>query len=111
MPFVRRKRELFFEEFLLEEVLEPNIPHRHVAFTVPKRLRGFFLRDCHLLADLSRLGYESLVEVMRQELELPTGRGAAVIVAQTFGSLLDFTPHAHALVAWGLLNARAFIPE
>ena len=80
-------------------------------FTVPKRLRGFFLRDRHLLADLSRLGYESLVEVMRQELELPTGRGAAVIVAQTFGSLLDFTPHAHALVAWACLMRKAIIPE
>ena len=105
-PSCAAKRELFFEEFLLEEVLEPNISHRHVVFTIPKRLRGFFLRDRHLLADLSRLGYESLVEVMRQELELPTGRGAAVIVAQTFGSLLDFTPHAHALVAWGLFNAE-----
>ena len=43
---------------------------------------------------------------MRQELELPTGRGTAVILAQAFGSLLDFTPHAHALVAWGLFNAE-----
>ena len=43
---------------------------------------------------------------MRQELELPSGQGAPVIVPQTFGSLLDFTPHAHALVAWELFNAE-----
>jgi hypothetical protein len=52
------------------------------------------------------MGYESVVEVMREQLELPTARGAAVIVSQTFESLLDFTPHSHALVAWGLFGVE-----
>jgi hypothetical protein len=52
------------------------------------------------------MGYESVVDVMREQLDDPTGRGAAVIVSQTFGSLLDFTPHSHALVAWGLFDGE-----
>ena len=42
-PSCAAKRELFFEEFLLEEVFKPNISQRHVVLIVPKRLRGFIL--------------------------------------------------------------------
>jgi hypothetical protein len=104
-PSCAKKRECFFGEFLLNEVLE-RVTHRHVVFTIPKRLRGYFDQDRHLLPELSRMGYESVVEVLREQLDDPTGRGAAVIVSQTFGSLLDFTPHSHALVAWGLFGAE-----
>jgi hypothetical protein len=52
------------------------------------------------------MGYESMVEVMREQLDAPTDRGAAVIVSQTFGSLWDFTPHSHALVGWGLFGVE-----
>ena len=31
----------------------------------------------------------------------------SVIASQTFGSLLDFTPHAHALFAWGLFEGES----
>lgn len=53
------------------------------------------------------MGYESVVQVLREQLGLFTGRGAAVIASQTFGSLLDFTPHAHALFAWGLFEGES----
>ena len=105
-PSCAAKRECFFAEFLQQEVLA-KVTHRHVVFTIPKRLRGIFLRDRHLLPELSRIGYESVLETLREQLGIPVGRGAAVIASQTFGSLLDFTPHAHALFAWGLFEGES----
>jgi hypothetical protein len=40
--------------------------HRHFIFSIPKILRGYFLYDRKLLADLSRCAWESL-KVFLQE--------------------------------------------
>ncbi len=56
-PSCHAKRAVVWAEWLAGEVLEP-VPHHQWVFTVPKRLRLFFLYDRRLLGDLSRWAWE-----------------------------------------------------
>lgn len=47
-----------------------------------------------------------MLEVLRHGAGEPRWIGAAVNVMHTWGDLLDFHPHVHALVAWGLFDER-----
>jgi hypothetical protein len=102
-PSCMKKRQLLFGEFLAGSILE-RVSHRHVVFSIPRRLRPFFHHHRALLAGLSRSAWESLQEALRHELGEPSGRGAAVQVVHTWGDLLDWHPHVHGLVAWGLFG-------
>ncbi len=103
-PSCMKKRQILFGEFLAEEVLEP-VSHRHLTFSIPRRLRVYFRNHRGLLAGLSRCAWEATIEALRQELGLPEGMGAAVNLIHTWGDLLDWHPHAHGLFAWGLFDA------
>ncbi len=46
---VAKKRELLWAHWAAEQLLE-DVPHRHVVFSLPKRLRIFFRYDRKLLA-------------------------------------------------------------
>ena len=103
-PSCMKKRQILFGEFLAEEVLEP-VSHRHLTFSIPRRLRVYFRNHRGLLAGLSRCAWEATLEALRQELGLPEGMGAAVNLLHTWGDLLDWHPHVHGLFAWGLFDA------
>lgn len=102
-PSCSRKRQLIFADHLKNEVLQP-VMHRHVTFSLPKRIRYYFYRHRKLLPQLSRMAYQTLQEVLKAELGAPNAIGAAVSYVQTFGGFLVFNPHAHAIVAWGLFD-------
>jgi hypothetical protein len=75
------------------------------VFGLPRRLRPYFHHHRELLSGLSRAAWETVQEVLRHELSLPEGQGAAVHVLHTWGDLLDWHPHVHGLFAWGLFDA------
>jgi hypothetical protein len=102
-PSCMKKRQIRFGEFLAEEILEA-VSHRHLTFSIPRRLRVYFRYHRGLLAGLARCAWEATIEALRQELGLPEGMGAAVNLLHTWGDLLDWHPHVHGLFAWGLFE-------
>jgi hypothetical protein len=70
------------------------------VFTVPKALRPFFRHDRRLFAEVSRLIYNILREFYQEAAgrQLLTGM---VIAHQTFGDMLRWNPHFHAIVLEG----------
>jgi hypothetical protein len=98
-PSCSRKRTILFAEQLTKEVLL-SLPHRQFVYTVPKALRPFFRHDRRLFADISRLIYKILGEFYAEAAgrRLHTGM---VIAHQTFGDMLRWNPHFHAIVLEG----------
>jgi hypothetical protein len=97
-PSCHQKRMLVFGEWVDDEVLAP-VPHRQYVFTVPKLLRPHFHRR-HRLGELCRLAGGLLTNNLREA--LPEGQPAFILFVQTFGDLVNFNPHIHALVADGV---------
>jgi len=98
-PSCHQKRMLAYGEWIEENVLAP-VPHRQYVFALPKLLRPWFRHNrtrlgtlCHLVALLLVQGYQILD---------PHGRPGFMLYVQTFGDLVTFNPHVHALVADGV---------
>jgi hypothetical protein len=69
------------------------VPHRQYVFTVPKRLRPYFLYDRRVLEDLCRVACRTLREFLRAtfgEAEVVPGVVASI---QTFGSRVNGHPY------------------
>jgi len=77
------------------------VPHRQMVFTVPKRLRPFFLWRRTLLGDLARVAARTATAFVRSTLDEPQLSVGIVLSIQTHGSLLNWQPHIHALVTDG----------
>jgi hypothetical protein len=90
---------LLFAEHLVEDVLL-GLPHRQFVFTVPKALRPFFRHDRSLFADVSRL-INNLVGEFYNEAAGRSLLSGMVIAHQTFGDMLRWNPHFHAIVLEG----------
>ena len=99
-PSCHQRRIIEFGEHLCENILK-KVPHRHWVFSIPKRLRIYFLYDRTLLTKLSRSAWK----VLKKALVIATGRSdavpAAVIAVHTFGDFLGFNPHLHILASDG----------
>ena len=98
-PSCHQKRMLAYGEWVEEHVLAPA-PHRQYVFSLPKLLRPWFRHDrarlgklCQLIARLLLQGYQALD---------PKGKPGFILYVQTFGDLVTFNPHIHALVADGI---------
>jgi len=87
--------------FKKDEILE-DVGHSLVTFTLPKMLRGYFLRNPELLSDLARLAYETLQELMAEAVDDQQARPGVVAVPQSFGSLVNPHPHVHCLASRGV---------
>jgi len=91
---------LIYGEWVEEEVLAP-VPHRQYVLTVPKVLRGAF-HQRHRLGELCRIVGRLLSEAY-QEAD-PDGQPGFILFVQTFGDLVTFHPHIHALVTDGVFR-------
>jgi hypothetical protein len=99
-PSCHAKRLEIWSDWLHHELLYA-VPHRQYVFTVPKRLRPFFLYDRRLLGVLSRVAYRTLHDFMRTTCREPGVVPGVVACIQTHGSLVNFHPHLHLLVTDG----------
>ena len=95
-----QKRVLIFAEHLAEEVLE-NVPHRQFVFTIPKRFRLYFRYDRSLLGKLRREAWETVKEVYQAVLDDKDAVPGMVATIQSFGSLINWNSHVHAIVSDG----------
>ena len=107
-PSCHAKRLEIWADWLEHEILYA-VPHRQFVFTVPKRLRPFFLHDRALLGLLSRVAYRTLRDFMRATLREPDAVPGVIAFIQTFGSLANWHPHLHCLVTDG--NRRELGPR
>ena len=98
-PSCSQKRTILLTEHFTEEVFL-KLPHRQFVFTFPKALRVYFRNDRKLFADFSRLIFAMIKEFYKEAagIEIITGM---VIAYQTFGDMLRFNPHFHAIVLEG----------
>jgi hypothetical protein len=81
-----------------------GVPHRQWVFTIPKRLRVYFRFDRSLLGKLCHAAWETVRDVYKLEVEGDCGTPAMIGAVQSFGELVHFHPHIHAVVAEGVFT-------
>ena len=80
-------------------------------FTIPKRLRSYFLFDRRRLGELSRTAARTVITVYRAASGRPDAVPGMVDALQTFGQIIHAHPHIHALVSEGVfLPDGTFLP-
>lgn len=99
-PSCHQRRVVEFGEQLNTEVLE-TVPHRQWVFSIPKRLRPYFMYDRKLLAKLSLCAWKVLSEYLKAGVTVDNPVPGCIIAVQTFGELLNFNPHLHILATDG----------
>jgi hypothetical protein len=104
-PSCDAKRAAAFAAFLQDELLE-KVGHSMWTFTIPKMLRPYFMHHRELLADLARLAYETIRELMAEAVGDPRARPGVVAVPQTFGGAVRPHPHSHCLASRGVWNEK-----
>ncbi len=100
-PSCLAKRAVKFAEHLYDEVLE-KVPHRHLVFSIPKRIRAYMRYDRKLNDVLFRAAWGSIQECLSES----AGEPGAVLTLQTAGEALNHNPHLH-----GMLTDGLFMPE
>lgn len=101
-PSCSAKRAHIFAETLHENILLPH-SHKHVVFTIPKRLRPYFKYDRGLLKLLYKAAWKAwknYAEGVHAE-----GTPAGIMSLHTAGDLLNFHPHLHALLLPGVIDS------
>ncbi|MCP4184316.1 MAG: IS91 family transposase, partial [Hyphomicrobiales bacterium] len=93
-PSCHQKRVVEFGEWLCEEVLK-YVPHRQWVFSIPKRLRIYFMFDRKLLTKLSRCAWKVLHLYLTQAVPYEDATPGAAIAVQSFGDFQNFNPHLH----------------
>ena len=99
-PSCHQKRVIEFGEYLFSEVLK-QVPHRQWVFSIPKRLRLYFLYDRKLLPKLSKCIWKILSSYLQKSVTVENPTPGAVFALQTFGESLNFNPHFHIIVTDG----------
>jgi len=89
-----------FGEELCVNVLK-YVPHRQWVFSIPKRLRIYFMFDRSLLAKLSRCAWKVLNLYLTQAVAYDDAKAGAVVAVQSFGDFQNFHPHLHVLATDG----------
>jgi hypothetical protein len=106
-PSCHQKRVLAYGDWVESSVL--RVPHRQCVFTVPRLIRPFFAYRRSLLGELCRVIARALMQAYGAA--VPRARPGFILFVQTFGDLVNFNPHVHALVADGVFDASGrFIP-
>ena len=83
-PSCHQKRVVEFGEWLCTEVLK-YVPHRQWVFSIPKRLRIYFMFDRRLLAKLSRCAWKVLNLYLTQAVADDDAKAGAAVAVQSFG--------------------------
>ena len=83
-PSCHQKRVVEFGEWLCEKVLK-YVPHRQWVFSIPKRLRIYFMMDRKLLAKLSQCAWKVLNLYLTQTVAYDDAKAGAAVAVQSFG--------------------------
>ncbi len=102
-PSCHQKRVIEYGEWLLSNVLR-DVPHRQWVFSIPKRLRIYFLFDRKLLAKLSICAWKVIKRYLQSSVADNDAVPGTSIAVQTYGDFLNFNPHLHAIVSDGCFS-------
>jgi Putative transposase len=81
-----------------------------MVISLPRRLRPFFRRRKRLTR-LARLAYETIKDLLQTVAGTRTAVPGSVACLQSAGNLLDWHPHVHLVISWGLFRRDgSFIP-
>ena len=108
-PSCGAKRAIKFAEHICNGVLEP-VDHRHIVFSIPKRLRPFIKYDRSNASKIFKAAWRSVLEHVGQEHFQP----GLILTLQTAGDSLNFNPHLHGLLSNSLFGpdgSSSIIPE
>ena len=89
-----------YSEWLLGNVLK-EVPHRQWIFSIPKRLRTYFLYDRKLLSKLSKCGWNVIRAYHKSAALDDNATPGASIAVDTYGDFMNFNPQIHAIVPDG----------
>jgi len=78
-----------------------HVPHRQWVFSIPKRLRIYFMYDRSLLSKLSLCAWKVLKLYLQQAVPYDDAVSGAVIALQSFDGFQNFNPHLHVLATDG----------
>jgi len=99
VSIVQSETHVLLAERLTNEVLL-DLPHRQLAFTMPKALRRSFRHDRRLFAKVSPPIYAIITEFCAEGAVRSLSSGM-IIAHQTFGDQLGWNPRFHCLVLEG----------
>lgn len=99
-PSCHQKRVVEFGQWLCEEVLK-HVPHRQWVFSIPKRLRIYFMFHRRLLAKLSRCAWKILCTYLKAGVADTKAVPGGVVAVHTFGDFQNFNPHLHIIATDG----------
>jgi len=99
-PSCHQKRVVEYGEWLLTNVLK-DVFYKQWVFSIPKRLRIYFLYDRKLLAKLSKCAWNVITAYLKSTVPNDDAVPGASIAVQTYGDFLNFNPHLHAIVSDG----------
>jgi hypothetical protein len=102
-PSCHQRRVVEFGEYLSTEILD-EVPHRQWVFSLPKRLRIYFMYDRKLLSKLSRCVNDVLSNYLKETVTFKSATPGIVCAIQTFGDFLNFNPHLHIIATDGCFN-------
>ena len=109
-PSCDQKRALLLGMHVAEDICEA-VGHRQFVWTIPKRLRIFFRFDRSLLGKLPPLAWRTIIEVYQAVLGRQDMVPGMISGIQTFGQLIHYHPHIHALVTEGAFTRDGtFVP-
>ncbi len=94
------KRSHIFAQGLHDNLLLPYV-HKHGVFTIPIRLRKYFMYDRELIAELYQASWQAYNEYITSILP---GKTAAVIALHSSGSLINWNPHLHGIFLTGCID-------
>ncbi len=103
-PSCHQKRTLLAAEAIANNICQP-VPHRQLVLTIPKRLRIFCRYVRGLLGQLAQAAWSTVAEVYRDGLQRQDVTPGMVAGIQTFGELVNFHPHIHAIASDGAFTA------
>ncbi len=104
-PSCHQKRALLTAIHVAEEVCFP-VAHRQVVFTIPKRLRLHARFDRTLLGKLCSCAWNCIKAEVQRLLGRDDVAPGMIGAIQTFGELLHWHPHVHALVTCGAFTCE-----
>lgn len=77
------------------------VPHRQWVFSIPKRLRVYFMTNRRLVSKLSRCAWKVLSAYLKAGVRYDDAMPGGVIAVQTFGDFQNFNPHLHIIATDG----------
>ena len=102
-PSCHEKKIILWVDEIQDELLLP-VAHRFWTFSVPKRLRPYFLRDRKLLALLVKAANSTICKTSGSGRLQRGARPGIISLIQTHSDMLEWNAHLHLIVTNGVVD-------